>query len=417
MKDSPRLRSIDRWVGAPICFVFSLLARIGRKRPTAVVRKVLVIELFEMGASLMAYPSLSYLKSTLKDPELFCLTTGGMREAWRMLDIIPEENIVVVSDKGLISFLKSLVTAVVSLRREKIDVVIDFGLFMRISAILSFVIKADRRAGFFRYEFEGLYRGTFQDRKCAFNQNSHIAKNFLALTKTALLNSEDYPNFKGGINPSELLTPVYRSDSDLRQRLQARVGALSPRFDRDRTRLILVSPDVGPNLSMRNYPRQSFAAVVKGLLSHYPGSLILFIGTAYDREAADDISRKVSDDRCLNFCGETTFQELWELLSMAELLLSNDNGPAHFAAAAGTKTLALFSTDSPFVYGPLGNCVIAYTFYQCSPCIGAYNHKNSRCRDNKCLQSLAPEKVLDLAISLMEGKARYRTINNDIRYI
>ena len=113
-----------------------------------------------------------------------------------MMNIIPEEHIFAIADDNLISFLTSLTATIIRLRKKKIDVIIDFGLFMRVSAVLSFLLKADRRAGFYRYEFEGLYRGTFFDCRCAFNQNSHIAKNFLALTKTALLPAKDYPNFK-----------------------------------------------------------------------------------------------------------------------------------------------------------------------------------------------------------------------------
>ena len=79
--------------------------------------------------------------------------------------------------------------------------------------------------------------------------------------------------------------------------------------------------------------------------------------------------------------------------------------------------MALFSTDSPFVYGPLGNCVILYTFFHCSPCISFLNNKRSRCTNNLCLQTLEPAKVLESAMRVMDGQILYRTINGERSYL
>ena len=106
-------------------------------------------------------------------------------------------------------------------------------------------------------------------------------------------------------------------------------------------------------------------------------------------------------DRCLNcHCGKTNFKGLLEVISGADLLITNDNGPGHFATLTGTKTFGSFQHGQPYVYGPLGDAVIAYTNYQCSPCISAYNHKRSRCDDNQCLKTLPPATVVELAQSI-----------------
>jgi ADP-heptose:LPS heptosyltransferase len=104
-------------------------------------------------------------------------------------------------------------------------------------------------------------------------------------------------------------------------------------------------------------------------------------------------------------------------MNFSRLLISNDNGPAHLASLTSTPTLALFSTDSPFMYGPLGNRVILYTFFHCSPCIGVLNNKRSRCANNLCLQTLEPVKVLESAVRVMEGQVPYGTINGELSYL
>lgn len=369
-----------------------------------------------MGAAMMIFPSLQYIRNKAADANIYCLTLKSIRGSWELLDAIPRENIYAIEDRNLFAFFTSLIGNILKLRKKNIDLIIDYELFMRVSAIISFMITSKFRAGFNRYELEGLYRGSFYDHKCAFNQNSHIAKNFLSLTKTAFDFRHDYPNYKGHISASELTVPEYRHDATLETGLREKIKGLYPGFDNNE--LILVAPDVGCNLSIRNYPRDFFADVINRLLNDFPDKLVLLVGTGDNSEACQYLAAKVDHDRCIDFCNKApALREFFELLHMSELLITNDNGPAHFAAATGTKVLALFSTDSPFIYGPLGNCVIMYSFYQCSPCISAFNHKTSKCSDNLCLQSIRPDAVHDMATKVIRGDAPFRTINGTLRYV
>lgn len=75
-----------------------------------------------------------------------------------------------------------------------------------------------------------------------------------------------------------------------------------------------------------------------------------------------------------------------------------------------------YPDDSPYMYGPIGAAVILYEFFQCSPCISAFNHKTSRCNNNLCLQAITPERVFDFAVKVIEGKVRLGTINGEVPY-
>ncbi len=417
MKDSKKIRFIDRYVGSAACFIFSLIHKL---KPSAKERKpvknVLALELFEMGAAIMIHPSLLYIKEHYKDVNLYCLTTRGMKKSWMLLRVIPEENILVLDDRNMISLAVSLIKTALRVRKLDLDLVIDYELFMRITSIISFMLKTERRAGFYKYEMEGLYRGSFTDHRVHFNQNSHISKNFLALTKAAVNNEDEYPNYKGNIMPKELTLPAYLPDESVRKSLSERIKEKYPQYSSNK--LISICPDVGANISVRNYPAEKITEVVSMILERYPDHLILLIGTETDWNTSNLIEKNSGSNRCINFCGLTySLEDVLELLSMSELLISNDNGPVHFASLAGIKTLAIFSTDSPFIYGPIGKALIVYDFFQCSPCIMAYNHKNTQCNNNLCLQSIEPERVFDFAVRLMEGEVNYMTINNKVPYI
>jgi len=415
MNDSKVIRWTDRYVGRLICRVLSLLNVFKIKKKSEAVKNVLVIELFEMGGAVMAYSSIKYIKENLNGANVYCLSTAKIKEVWELLNIVPSENILSVDDKNLFTFATSLIKQILYSRKKKIDLVIDFELFMRISSIITFLVKPKLKAGFYNYGLEGLSRGKY-DFKCCYNQNTHISKNFLALTKTAVNGAQQVPNYKGEVRTSEITVPSYQSDPEIRNRVKAEIKTLN--LDYNDEDIILICPDVGKILSVRNYPAEYLVEVVNNLLSHFPRHLVLLTGVKENNEICSSIKNKTNHSRCINFCDKLkSIRELLELMTFSKLLICNDNGPLHFASMTDMKMLALFSTDSPFVYGPLGKCVILYSYFHCSPCINAFNHKSSPCRNNLCLQAIKPDTVFDYSIKLLEDKLEYRTINNERPYI
>jgi ADP-heptose:LPS heptosyltransferase len=416
MKDSNTIRFLDKYFGILICSILSLTNKFRLKKKTRPIKNVLIIELFEMGAAIMAYSSVNYIKNKLDNPHIYCLCLDEIKPSWELLNIIPEENILSVDGTNLFTFTKSLIKQIIFLRKKNLDLIIDFELFMRISSIISFLIKSRLKAGFYRYELDGLYRGNLYDIHCSFNQNTHISKNLLALTKTAINHLNDYPNFKSEIKTQEITLPTYNSDLKLNSKVKEKIKKLYPNYNNNK--IILVCPDVGGVLSVRNYPKGYFVEVINKLLNNYPNYLVLLIGVKGNWSVCSFIENKVNNKRCINFCNQTvSLKELLELMTLSRLLITNDNGPAHFASLTQINILALFSTDTPFMYGPLGRCVILYSFFHCSPCISAFNHKNSKCKDNLCLKSIPPAKVFDYSLKLMSNKLKYRTINNNLPYI
>jgi ADP-heptose:LPS heptosyltransferase len=405
---------MDRYIGAVACLILSILGGLslkkGRERP---FKNILLIELFEMGASIMTTPSIRYIRTRFPDAKIHVLTTQSIRSSWLKIDELDPSRVFALREDGVFSFLFSFLQVLRTLNRAQMDAVIDFELFFRITAIFSFFIKAGKKGGFLRYHLEGLYRGSVYNSGCHFNQNTHIAKNFLALTKTVLGESRDFPQYKNNLTVEELFLNPYQPRADVSAELRKRI----PEFIS--SPYLLVAPDVGPNLSVRNYPLDRLAGVLKEILQEFPGYRVGMIGTKDNIPSCEKLAELVQSDQLVSLAGRTTMDELFDLLCGAKLLISNDNGPVHFAAMTDTPTLALYSTDSPFVYGSLGKCLILYSFYQCSPCIMAYNHKRSDCSDNKCLQAIPTSTVSSFARRILRNdpEIRYQTINNTTPYL
>lgn len=413
MHYSPWMRLVERYVGSFICFIFTLVSRLRPRAKDRTIRKILVIELVEMGAAVMAYSSLRYIKEKIPNAEIHALCLASKKDSWQMLDLLPQSNVHVIDDSNLRALFFSIVAQTRELSRQNFDLIIDYELFLRISSIISFLIRAKFRAGYYRYTMEGMYRGDFYDIRCNFNQNMHITKNHLALTKSAIQLSGSYYNYAGKIENSEIVVPAYRSDARLKENVNVRLQALGHKGEP----LIIIAPTVGRALSVRDYPKDSYVEVILKLLAAYPKYRIVLVGTAEHRTVSGYINENVGS-RCINMAGETrTLSELAELFSMSALLISNDSGNPHFAAMVGLPTLAIFGPETPFLYGPLGKAVCLFEFFHTSPSITAYNHKNPPVSVDPSLRAISPVRVVTMAKTILDGKAKYGTINNEIPYL
>src|SRR3989344_4203330 len=413
MHYAPWMRLVERYVGSLTCFFFTLIHRLRPTPADVTIRKILVIELVEMGAAVMAYSSLRYIKDKIPDAEIHALCLASKKDSWEMLDLIGEGNVHVIDDSSLRGLFVAILAQTRELSRKKFDLIIDYELFLRVSAIIAFLISAKFRAGYYRYTMEGMYRGDFYDIRCNFNQNMHIAKNHLALTKSAVSLSTHYYNYAGRIENSEIVVPSYTSDARLKEKVGARLKELGHKGEP----LIIVAPTVGRALSVRDYPKDSYVAVVQKLIVAYPMHRIVLVGTQEHRAVCEYVNSRTGG-RCINMAGEThSLSELVELFKMGELLISNDSGNPHFAAMVGLPTLAIFGPETPFLYGPLGKAVCLFEFFHTSPSITAYNHKNPPINDDASLRAISPDKVVAMAKTIMEGKAKYVTINNEVPYI
>ncbi len=108
---------------------------------------------------------------------------------------------------------------------------------------------------------------------------------------------------------------------------------------------------------------------------------------------------------CIDLTGYTkSVRHLLAIFHRASLLVTNDGGPGQFAALTPLPTLVFFGPETPALYSPLApNIHCLYTALSCSPCLTAYNHRNSPCDgNNQCLQSITPAQVLVKARELLQ---------------
>lgn len=391
-------RAIDRYVGMPICAMLSAVNRLSRKSTEPIVpRKILVILLSEMGSLVLAYPMLARLKQQYPDASLHVLLFGRNRDALDLLGIIPEQNILTLDDSSLTRFGLDTFRAVRALRALKIDVAIDCELFARISGILSYLSGAPVRVGFDQYTQEGLYRGSFLNRRVPYNPYRHISRQFLALA--CAIESETVPAGKQVPVPMrEALPEAAISEQEIQQTI-SRLHADHPAL-REKS-LVLVYPS-GGILPIRAWPIEHYRRLCTNLLAE--GYSIGIIGLKTDAPLGQAIVSHCRDARCIDLTGYTaSVRELVALFHRASLLVANDGAPGQLAALTSLPAIVLFGPETPVLYRPLSpNVHCLHLPLPCSPCLTAYNHRTSPCDgDNQCLKQITPEQVMEKARELL----------------
>jgi len=398
------LRSLDRRVGIPLCWLFTWGRRLAHlvrgRRDLPSPRKVLIIKLSEMGSTVLAYPALAELKAKCPEIEFFFLVFKNNADIIHVLNLAPPSNAITVDIGSLPRLLKSGLAAMRRLRKERIDTTINMDFFSRFSALAGFLVSRGNRVGHHRYTDEGLYRGDLLTHRVIYSPHVHTAAAYMALIRTLFEKPDDEPHYRGRIEAEALTVPEYaplpEEIKSVRRKLtSAGVNLL------DRQPLILINPNSSDIFPLRKWPLDSFARLCEKLLARLPACRLVVTGVASERGDAEYILNHVQSARCVDLTGRTDFKELLALYSIATLMVTNDSGPAHFASLLRLPTVVLFGPETPRLYGPLGHHHRdLYPNFACSPCVSVHNAKKSPCQDNRCLQSITVDQVLNEVLDL-----------------
>src|SRR5262249_22984073 len=175
------MRRIDRWAGIPLCALATAVLKIWwRLRPLSPqpVRRVLFIELSEMGSTILADPAMRKV-STRLDAEIYFAIFSENAGSLDLAGTVSRPNVFCIRTTSLWSFALDTLRFLLWTRRKKIDTVVDLELFSRFTGLLTGLSGASRRVGFYGFHNEGLYRGEMLTHRVAYNPHIHIAKNFI----------------------------------------------------------------------------------------------------------------------------------------------------------------------------------------------------------------------------------------------
>jgi ADP-heptose:LPS heptosyltransferase len=391
------MRSIDFWLGIPLCFLLNrinyiLKALTFKEKGNTALQKILFIKLSEIGSIILAYPLIEKAKKEYPSVDIFFLTFEKNKSLFEILDIAPYRNILTIREDSIRLFIFGTLRAIKKIRKERIDIVFDLEFFSRFTAILAYLSGASKRVGFYRYSMEGLYRGSFLTHKVQYNPLLHISKSYLSLWQVAKAEKKTTPELEEKIEDEKFSLPILISSEKVKKQAWDRLRRLGIE---EQVRLWVINPGEG-NIPLREWPLENFIILARRLLEDEKNYVVV-IGTQEASKKAQLLCQSVNNKRCLDLTNKTTLQEALDLFNIADALITNDCGLAHLASLTAIRKFVLFGPESPQVYAPLGeNSHIIYSDLACSPCLSAFNHRNSACKDNRCLKRIGPDEVYEI---------------------
>ena len=140
----------------------------------------------------------------------------------------------------------------------------------------------------------------------------------------------------------------------------------------------------------KRWPAEHFITLAQRFIDS--GYVVWLVGSPNDRVAADPIAAAIPEVR--DVCGRTDLGTAIDLLATASVVVSNDSGLMHAAAAVGRPLVALFGSSSPAYTPPLSPLArVAKIQIVCSPCF----QRECPLGHFKCMRELSPNVVYDLA--------------------
>ncbi|MDE3187511.1 MAG: glycosyltransferase family 9 protein [Acidobacteriota bacterium] len=398
------MRAVDYWIGIPLCFLCTQVVRLlGRPKGPEKPSRVLFIELSEMGSTVIANPALQKAKDAL-GAEIFFLIFERNADSLRLLDTVPEANIITIRENSLTMLALDSLRFLSWVRKAKIDTVVDLELFSRYSGLLTGLSGARRRVGFHRFHSEGLYRGEMLTHRVNYNGHIHMAKNFVCMVNALLAPQPEVPYSKTHVTDEEIRVPMQPVTEEAKEHVRGLVRRVYPEYRPDYHRIVLINPNSSELLPQRRWARDNFSALAQMVVEEWDDALVLITGSPGEREEAIAMQDKIRHPRFRSFAGMHKLMAITALYNIASVLVTNDSGPAHFSAITPIRSIVLFGPETPRLYGSLGNTESITADLSCSPCVTAANQKNSACNDAVCMRMITPERVLASVRAVLNGE-------------
>lgn len=160
----------------------------------------------------------------------------------------------------------------------------------------------------------------------------------------------------------------------------------------------------GATAASRRWPAERFAEVARELAAGV-GALVLVTGNAGERSLVQQVCSQAGHPAVVPMAGRLSIGEMGALLAASDLLVSNNSGPVHMAAALGTPVVDLYALTNP-QHTPW--MVPHRVLFQDVPC--RYCYKSSCPQGHhRCLGEVSVRQAVEASMALLDGEGGVRT--------
>lgn len=354
--------------------------------------KILIINPFGIGDVLFTTPVIKTIKITWPEAsisywcnqrvsslfknnpyidKIFALSRGDLKQLYQKSKL-----------EGIRQFLNLLY----QIKKEQYDLTIDFSLDYRYT-LISKLLGIKKRIGF-NYKKRGMLLTHRLD--ITGYSAKHVVEYYLDLLRFLHL------------PPKNRNLDLFISEAD-KEYAQNRLSGLAI----NKGELIIgIAPGAGASwgadAKLKHWPAVNFAELAEKITNTLNGKVIL-LGDSSEQP----IASQIINNKIINLTGKTDLTQLIAIISRLDILITNDGGPLHIAAAAGRKTVSLFGPVDERVYGPYPmdsqQHIVIKSDISCRPCYQKF--KMPVCMKNReCINSISVEQVFAAVEKLLYKK-------------
>ena len=352
--------------------------------------RILIIKLSSLGDLFHALPVVHNLKVGL-NAEIDWVTNSAYIDLVRCFDDV--NNVIGFPRHDFMSNFSKFKT---ELRAKEYDIIVDLQGLLK-SALTARLARGKRRIGpSFHREGSRLFYNSVAG-EC--DRTRHAVTENLDIIKHLQLEEippEFHVTFSKPIS-DDLFDDIERPGiGDRRPEVGDQRGSTSDQLPgaSDQRPKVAICP--ASRWITKNWPIDRFAAVAKKLQESHNVAITL-LGGPDDIEACRIIEEGL-DAPCRNLAGKTSIVEMGGILQSMDLLIANDSGPSHMAAAVDTPTLVIFGPTNPDRTRPFGDIhTVLKTSYPCQPC----HNRTCQNPDIPCITGVKIYQVVDRAKEML----------------
>ena len=159
------------------------------------------------------------------------------------------------------------------------------------------------------------------------------------------------------------------------------------------------------NSRAKRWPAESFARLGDQLIEQ--GKQVLLIGSKNEQDVTNEVTSRMRNAPVV-LTGNTTLDQMTAVLSVSDLVVTNDTGPAHVAASLGRPTLVIFGPTNPLTTRPFSSqAEVLRHAPECAPCM-----LRDCPIDHRCMTAITVEEVLEHSLALLKRGSFAKTVRS-----
>jgi heptosyltransferase-2 len=352
---------------------------------TGGIKKILIRGVNWVGDAVLSIPAIMEVRKLFPEARISLLVNPWVRPIYSKVDFVDE--VLEYDKRGVHKGLPGLLRLTSDLKRRNFDMAILLQNAFE-AAFIAFLARIPLRVGYAR---DG--RSFILTHACTIEpeiRRLHQVYYYLGILSGIGLTPLKFWNQR------PLPVPIHIGITDADQ--SAAVSMLRANGIHQDDLIIAINPGASYGEAKRWFPDR-YAKTADELALKY-GARIIILGAASDLETAQMVAANMTS-RPVILAGKTTLGQMMGLLKQSSLLITNDSGPMHIAAALDVAQLAIFGSTSETATGPLSrNAAVIKHTVDCNPCF------LRKCpTDFRCMKEITSEQVVQSAGAILEQAA------------